>query len=729
MKNPNHKIYIDYFFHKIVGFKTQETKTMKIGQSDDEYLSIAMDRIDRLTKPRGQLRKRVWSNVYFIFNSNDVNPSVVYRDKISSIKKNYPFLFIRSYFYLVFINTYKDHQSLMSFDDLGTTLSTSDFKIWFFNSNYEIKEESRRSNIFGVSENRSIDDIMYLANPESELQRMSSSNSDAIDCVKAFTGDLELLEQTSSMLETIRDDLTHNPHAKILVEGPARSGKTIIAATILGEYKDSKFLLMNYYFYQAIIDGFHALSGWSNEEIKSLIGNDELDVLVELKDKFPKTLMAIDKNLAFLINENTSIKKLKKTNGSKTRKWLLDNIVDFLDSYKKLGYDEADFPLIKGLNSLKENINKENSEVAELQNFELIKLKIDINKNLDGTLSSLIALQNRIVSSIEDLIENSRQKFFHHNINKNISSKVTSGCWIERGNPTTSKMWTKNYKPNLIICDEVQRLGLIPKYSDDTRVIYDEFNEIDQLLNNSNQSFFVGDDFQMLNSKYDQGITKVIEEASNINQTVSRHRLPDSVGVPPEIGILMKFLTDPNTELMKHVVDNWNSEKDYEIIFIDNNFDELIRIFDEDVSNKKHLSVPLDYSWFSYYYPNSKVRRVFKLSTKHRKKPIIALKDHEEENFAYRFPYFCNEEVMPNYFLSAYELISREVESFYVHIPIFPMEKHIYNNWFRKHLYVLFTRPTLKLIVNCESHRYIEHFKELIKKLNYSGGKLDVKFY
>ena len=51
-----------------------------------------------------------------------------------------------------------------------------------FNSKYEVKEETRRTNLFGITldESEVVEDYIYLANTESELQRMKSANSDAI---------------------------------------------------------------------------------------------------------------------------------------------------------------------------------------------------------------------------------------------------------------------------------------------------------------------------------------------------------------------------------------------------------------------------------------------------------------------------------------------------------------------------------------------------------------------
>lgn len=329
--------YIGYFFSRIVGFKNQEIKYTSISQSDNEYLSIAMDKIDRLTRKRGKLRTRVWSNCYFIFHSSETDPSKVFEDKISTIKKLYPFLFIRSYIYFVFVNISKEKQ-LTLLDESCEKIETKDYKIWVFNSKYMVQEEKRRTNLFDINlnDNEEIDDYVYLANPVSELQRIEAANSDAIDCVRAFTGDLELLEQTSNMLDVVRAEFQQNPSARIIVEGPARSGKTIIAATLLGQYEDSKLLLMNYFFYQAIVDGFHALSGWNKRDIEMLVNNHELDLWLDVKDKMPRLLEKINNNLEYAIRECDRPKS-----GSKTKQWLMENIAALTNGLEKHDFEKA----------------------------------------------------------------------------------------------------------------------------------------------------------------------------------------------------------------------------------------------------------------------------------------------------------------------------------------------------------------------------------------------------
>ncbi len=641
--------YISYFFSKIVGFKSQVVKYVPIGQSDNEFLSIAMDKIDRLTRKSGRLRVRVWSNCYFIFHSDEIEPSKSYKEKVAAIKRHYPFLFIRSYVYFIFVDISKEKQTSILVEP-HREIETKDYKIWLFNSKYELQEETRRSNLFGIvlDENEVIDDYIYLANPDSELQRIESSNSDAVDCVRAFTGDLELLEQTSDMLDVVRSEFDENPIARIILEGPARSGKTIIAATLLGEYKDSKFLLMNYFFYQAIVDGFHALSGWSAKEIEQLVKNPEIDQLLSLKEAMPKNLKKIRENLNYAIRECDN-----PWPGSKTKQWLMENIEEFKNGFEKLGFEKKDLFIFSSLTNLNSKLINTNNEAPfiGIDRNNLLKLKDQIDGLVSGKYDSIRNLQAIVVETIGELIRNSKQRFFHHNINKNISSKIKDGCWINRGDPTSSKMWTDDYRPKLIICDEVQRLGLIPEYGN-----YDEFDEVKQILTHSDQSFFTGDNYQMLNSKYDQGIERISSAIQNKGQSLTKYTLPESVGVPAEIGILMKYLTNPQAVSVETVVGYWEEDREFEIIFIESNVNQLIAFLDGDVSNKKHLASPLNYSWLEY-------EEIIQIDTLHRENPIIPLGSHEKKDFAYKFPYFCNEEIMSNYILSAYELISREVES------------------------------------------------------------------
>lgn len=705
--------YISFFFSKIVGFERQEVKFLPINHSHKEFLSIAMDKVERLNRKGGKLRIRVWSNCYFIFHGSGTDPSSAYKAKVAEVKKQYPYLFVRSFVYFIFIDISKTNELL---NGPPSNISTNQFKIWVFNSKYELHEETKRSNLFGIrlDQNESIDDYVYLANPASELERIEAANSDAIDCVRAFTGDLELLGQTAEILDVVRSEFKKNPNARIILEGPARSGKTIIAAILLGEYEDSKLLLMNYFFYQAIVDGFHALSGLSEQEIGALVKNPDLDLLLSLKDKVPYQLKRISENLSYAVEECG-----KARINSKTAKWLIENISQLNESIDKLGLGSDDLFVLTSLRNLKSKLSQKTSDepFKDINKSNLVKLKEQIDGLLSGQYEALKNLQDKIINMIKELVANSKQKFFHHNINTKISSKLKEGCWIKRGEKTMSRMWFEDVHPALIICDEVQRLGRIPAYHS-----FDEFDEVKEILKHSRQSFFTGDNFQMLNHKYDEGINRISEEITKRGESLSRFTLPETVGVPAEIGVLNKYLTNPGTISCEEVAKCWRRERDFEMVFIDSDSDQLVLLFDEDKSGKKHLASPMDLYWMDY-------GEDIQISTNRRRNPIIPLKNHHKENFAYKFPYFCNEEIMPNYLLSAYELISREVESLYVHIPIFRKLHNDNIEWYRKHLYVLFTRPTGRLVVNFESKEEFNRIKSLVGVLQKSGAQVPASFY
>lgn len=710
--------YISYFFSKIVGFKKLNIKYMSFNNSENEYISIAMDKVDRLTRKNGRLRTRVWSNCIFIFHQNKIEPVQIYQNKVSEIKKKYPFLFVRSYVYFIFIDISNENQMTL-LNETSSNFDTKDFKIWYFNTKYEVKEETRKTNIFGVSldEKENIDDYIYLTDTRSEIERMKAANSDVIDCIRAFTGELELLEQTSKMLDSVNMELEDNPNARILVEGPARSGKTIIAATLLHLYQNSKFLLMNYFFYQAIIDGLNALSGFSSEEIDALVKNPELDFILELQRNFPIKLDQISKNFEY------AIKKCNvKIDYSNTKKYLLENICVLVDYFDKSGIDYAAIPVItdfiKRLKDLEKFLKekKANNVFSEYGEEKLSELKCLIDDIHNKKYDDLEVMERLICQTIEELIKNSKQRFFHHNINTKISQDIKRGCWITRGTKTVSKMWSKEAQADLIICDEVQRLGIIPRFNDN-----DEFDEIYQLIKNSKRSFFTGDNFQMLNNKYDCGINRINKVVRNNNQNLIKFKLAEAIGVPDEIGLLMKYLTHPDLINIDNIVDKWKNNRDFEIILIRHTADKFVDIFDRDSSSKKHFGCPMDSQWM---IKNEKIQ----IQTPKREKPIIRLGDHEKDNFAYKFPYFCNEEIMPNYILSAYELISREVESLYVHIPNFYKGQPFENEWYKKHLYVLFTRATMKLVVNFENDNEFERMMQLVKNIKTKGAKVPVNF-
>lgn len=805
--------YIEFFVRNIIGFEKEEIKFTHIAESSDEYLLIAMDRIARLERQGGRLRQRVWNNVFFIFHENQFLQNDARKEKISDVKRIHPHLFIRSYVYFVFIDATRLSGGTLRID-------TSDFKIWLFNSKYEIREVSIRQNLFNLvlRESEKIDDLMYIANTELELKRLESANSDAIDCVRAFTSELPLLEQTVNMFNKVTEELDNNENAHIIVEGPARSGKTIIAASLLGKYPNSKFLLMNAFFYQAIVDGFYALSSFSSEEIDALVRNPELDMLLILqkeissklksvvtsldsiiigkdktnelsrhKEKLIETIdyvinlyqqCKIDYKEHSLINQIYLLKKdilekhdseffdednLRKLNhissiiknayNGKYQQLIelrglipdsLKSIVRSLDIIVNSGSDWNDlkkalnsfiveiemiskkinkleeYSLLVYLNEFKEQLKSTDLSIIKDKDFDrerIIKVKESIKKILNGDYNKILSYEKIIAKSINVVIENSKQRFFHHNISRDLPKQIVDGCWIIYGNPTKSRMWGEQISPKLIICDEVQRLGMIGSFLGNS-----SFDEIGELLNHSRQTFFTGDSCQMLNYKYDKGIAEINEKINAMNMQLSRYKLPESVGVPAEIGLLMKYLSKlPNVNL-EEIVESWNEERVFKIIIIEQNQNRLVELFDNDNSNKKHFASPIDTKWLN------KVKNQ-NIETKYRTRKEIPSLITKGKSFAYTFPYFCNEEIMPNYYLSAYELISRELDSLYVNIPKFePSMDEDDEKWYKNHLYVLFSRPTSTLIVNFQDRDEYKKIKNNVRTILEKGVELPIIF-
>jgi spore coat polysaccharide biosynthesis protein SpsF (cytidylyltransferase family) len=52
-----------------------------------------------------------------------------------------------------------------------------------------------------------------------------------------------------------------------------------------------------------------------------------------------------------------------------------------------------------------------------------------------------------------------------------------------------------------------------------------------------------------------------------------------------------------------------------------------------------------------------------------------------------------------------------------------------HEEWYRKHLYVLFTRPTARLVVNYDVKEDFERVKKMIKVLQENGAKISTSFF
>lgn len=715
------KSYINYFYRRIVGFNTERIDYMDFSVvSKNVYFSVAMDRVKRLEDVSGRLRDNIWNNIVFVFHEGEIDPKEDHEVFFDKLRKETPSIFIRSYVYVVYINVAKT-KIVNMFDADDYDISTKDFKIYYFNTNYEISETTSRTNIFvRVKEGFVLEDYMYIPNTKHEYERMIAANSDVLDVIRAFNNELTLVDQTKRMISEVNGSLKE-PDASIIIKGPARSGKTIIAASLLNEHPESKLLIMNFYFYKAIVDGMKALSKFSKEEVEEITGSKKLVSLYEIKYLLNRVL----KNLEYIqkLNSNSVTDNNIRYLGENVNKLVeLFETNDIVYKENKLLNELVDF-----------NYNIKTTKIKDDSKIEQLMTKIENELLVSG--DDIGEMKSDFDKLIENLIVNSKQRIYHHDTKK----ANHDGCWVTRGLPSKSNMWTEHSKVPLVIVDEFQRLGTIheyyvrDRYTGEYRQIYDEFREHHELVNNADQVVYVGDSNQMLNNIYDEGLPVILTELKAANKPIVEHKLPDSVGIETPLTELMQYLTIGNVDF-DNLVNLWSVEVRHDITIINNNSSKLVEKLNSDPATTKHFATPVDHLWESYQEFETIMNNDVQITKL-------------EKDFADTYPFFCNEEVMSSYMLAAYQLISRELESLYVYIPkmdYLQIEKDIqeqrkfrryeintfdqFISWYKKHKYVLFTRPTKRLVINIADEKEYLNYKDKIHKLANSGAKLKVKF-
>lgn len=279
--------YIDYYFYNMVCLP--KDKPVHFYEIDNYHLAIMKDETKRLLVGTKKLRERPWSNFIFysinrkdfeaLFGTNsrrrnisnidengnfeleewDVKPDArnpsalninrtnnlkIARSLFEDLKKNSPSLFIRAYVYI----------TIIIYDDDDDKISTKNYLTFYFNTSYRFGETNGKTKfISNVTYSYLVEDIDF------ELEQIENNNRDTIDCVKAFIGDFEFTDQTKYNYDNIVECIENNDKY-ILVEGAARTGKTIIAMCLLRKYKHAHLLVMNYYFYCSLRDAFETLN-------------------------------------------------------------------------------------------------------------------------------------------------------------------------------------------------------------------------------------------------------------------------------------------------------------------------------------------------------------------------------------------------------------------------------------------------------------------------------------
>ncbi len=289
--------YERFFFETICSMNigTRSDFTVPLPQINGLYFTSVQDTVERLTDLSGRLSKFQWRNCIFAPITKSARPRDVYEEIFEELKCKVPSLFVRSYVYLIFIKLNSTENMSLDLGDLTQPAAVcpcvDDYQIYFWNTKYEVRRGGKK-NLFGelgtsaagitdiqvnssqIPDNDGIEatpeKLFIVQNPAHELQRIQDANSDIIDAFRAFNNKLPLVDQTQLYLEQIAQELDKNANARILVEGPARSGKTVLAMSLLARYPKSKMLLMNWYFYSALIDAFQIWSTLSKDDIVQL---------------------------------------------------------------------------------------------------------------------------------------------------------------------------------------------------------------------------------------------------------------------------------------------------------------------------------------------------------------------------------------------------------------------------------------------------------------------------
>lgn len=751
--------YEKFFFEEICKIPTGDRQSFSIPLRECEGLHFAcvQDTVERLIEEggTGRLSKFQWRN--FIFAPVDKNVSVkdVYERVFDELRRTLPSIFIRSYVYLVFIRVYGSGALSLGglLGDDARQPVAKDFRTYQWNTKYDIvrtspydlseigrprqknqSDEGSESSATEEREELQVERVFIVSDPLAELKRIQDANSDVIDAVKAFTGNLGLVKQTADMLQGVEKAL-EKPGSRVLLEGPARSGKTIIAMSLLASDPSAKMLLMNWYFYDALRDAFKIWAKQDENEIARLfepsqklrktIARHEADLeILRVAEKEPRILPA----LIELWRNPPEFPELARwtlstpTDGK--QEWLLSNIGKRTAGDIVCVWQQSKKVIqLQVIGEILDDGLAKAGRLFETRTFYNERpLKIDLNASIregsDGkwadipdhleelyNLTEGESVANAIahtIKAISKALEDSEQRFFHHDRN------YSAGLWLDRNRKLISDYGT-------LVCDEAQRLG---KYGD--------LDECEWVRHRPGRTFLCGDDNQRLNRRGDRGITPILEGVQ-----FDEFHLPESVGIPPEIGILVKAMLN-EAEIPK-------APKSFSIKLLYRDDLGLVSAFNRDPSGKKHYAIPMSTGFYKRDYVPCIMRSTQptdKCTSECEKEDLKGFCVHryiralspisdpewmrERKDLSRSYKFFCAEAIMPNYALSAYELISREVESVYLKIPWqinlntlqAPLDGDEKDTWIKRHLYVLMTRATANLVINVEDKGLYEFFKK-----------------
>lgn len=749
--------YEKFYFEELCCVSTGDRRTFSIPLSQYKGLHFAciQDTVERLTEVEsGRLSTLQWRNFVFAPIDKGVSPRNVYLKVFDDLQNVLPSIFIRSYVYVVFISV--DGSGSLPFEGFGggnRQPQTEDFHTYEWNTTQrivrvspsklsEIGKPSKRNKgsngadgdideSDGKQSVKHVDRVFLVSNPGAELQRILDANSDVIDAVKAFMGNLGLKEQTENSLREVEKAL-NKPGARVLLEGPARSGKTIIAMSLLANDPSARMLLMNWYFYDALQDAFKVWAKQDEKEIARLFSpSQELLEEIALREADLVVLEACEEDprilpmLLKMWDTEFDVRLLPRWKKAVDGEWLIQGCEgkaqgDIVYVWKK----SKNAVQLQVVEKIFDGGFARRSQVFPGYCFLSERPLGDLEKNVPGLpikwadvpkhlneLQKLIASQSVAeaiaaqIKAISVAIDSSEQRFFHHD------RRHQKGLWVDHDRKLISNNST-------LVCDEAQRLG-----------VYRGLDECEWVRGRKGRTFLCGDDNQRLNMIGDKGIASIVE-----GQHYQRFQLPKSVGIPEEIELLVLAMLGEGEPP--------KDPKSFKIKLLHDDDLGLVASFEKDPSGKKHYAIPMSTNFYRHGYvphilkspePTSKCtedckgkyclhRYIRSLSSISDPKWLPGRKDLSKS-----YKYLCAEAIMPSYALSAYELISREVESIYLKIPQQIGEEMLHApikgdgtlSWIKKHLYVLMTRATKNLVINVEDERLYESFRRTCEEAGF----------
>lgn len=299
--------------------------------------------------------------------------------------------------------------------------------------------------------------------------------------IDVYEGQVEIDESVDLIAKDIIHEVKDNEKFRIIVYGPARSGKSILSARLLSVLSSSNLLLMNYLVYTDIINYYkfnNELSFYAYNKVKVL-------------------LKEIQTQLSIIINNDFDLEKIKDISGK---------ISKF--------FSEID-----------------NNHFSDLLTNEMIMVK-HLNQNLNDIyfksyLDNEVSILNLLNEIFNHLPSESYLDIFHSSNNRfrKFSNKVFHHDYKQDNHFNLSNI----REDSILIIDECQRLSK---------------NNVERYLNKFNKIIFIGDPNQKINPKFDDGINIIEKTINHRNEKYNIYKLENNKYLPKPMIDAFKYLSD-----------------------------------------------------------------------------------------------------------------------------------------------------------------------------------------